>query len=439
MELSPEELARAAGEPLERVREWQAAGVLGSADRFTLADVERVRLIALLRRRGVPLDEIARQRAEIDGFVERLGRSPTAVVRTLAEAAAEVGLDPGLTERAWTAAGLPASDLLDEQDVEFLRAWQTVHEVGHPDEAMVELARVLGDTVRRATEAMARVTHFRIIKPLVARGLEGAALRDAIGQATGRLVPLAPRMIEHLTRRLLAEASRENFALRLGDDRTEPGELLIAIVFVDLCSFTPIAEAMGDRKSADVLARFSSLVREATAGHDGHVVKQIGDAFMLIFADPRAAVACALDIEGRVAAEARFPAVRAGINWGPVLYRDGDYVGANVNVASRVAAEAGRHEIFVTDSVRRAAAPAVGVEFRPHSRRRLKGVREEVELFRVVGTETIGGARLIDPVCGMEMRAREAAVRLGLGDREVVFCSAQCLQQYIADAAPTGD
>ena len=443
MRLSLEQLARAAGEPPERVHEWQAAGVLGSAHRFTPADVERVRLIALLRRRGVALDEIVRQHAEIDGFVSRVGRSPTAPVRTLAEAAAEVGLAPGLAERAWTAAGLPATDLLDDSDVEFLRAWRTVHDVGQPDEAMVELARVLGDTVRRATEAMARITHFHIIKPLVARGLDRAALRRAIGKATGRLLPIAPRMLEHLTRRLLAEASRENFALRLADDRTEPGELLIAIAFVDLCSFTPIADTMGDRKSADVLARFSALVREATARHDGHVFKQIGDAFMLIFADPRAAVACALEIDGRVAAEPRFPAVRAGINWGPVLYRDGDYVGVNVNLASRVVAEAGRHAIFVTDTVRQAATPTPGVEFRPLPRRRLKGVSEEFDLFRVVGSETNAAIRLIDPVCGMEMRANEAAVRLGLGEREVVFCSARCLQRYVADparyAAPTGD
>ena len=433
MGLSLEQLARAVGEPVERLREWREAGVLGRG-RLTPADVERGRLVALLRRRGVTLDEIARQRADIDGFVSRVGRAPTAVVRTLAEAAAEVGLDAGLAERAWTAAGLPATDLLDESDVDFLRAWRTVHDVGQPDEAMVELARVLGDTVRRATEAMARITHFRIIKPLVARGLEPAALRQAIGRATGRLLPIAPRMLEHLTRRLLAEASRENFALRLVDDRTEPGELMVAIVFVDLCGFTPMAEAMGDRKSADVLARFSALVRVTTGGHDGHVFKQIGDGFMLIFVDPRDAVACALEIDARVATEPRFPAVRAGINWGPVLYRDGDYVGANVNVAARVAAEAGRHEVFVTGAVR-AAAAAEGVEFAPLGRRRLKGIGEEVELFRVGGAGTAGVARSVDPVCGMEMRPHEAGVRLTLGAREVVFCSAACLQRYVADPA----
>jgi class 3 adenylate cyclase/YHS domain-containing protein len=433
MELSLEQLARAAGEPVECVREWRAAGIFRDVERFTPADIERVRLVALLRRRGVGLDEIEASRADIDRFVERVGRAPDAVVRTIVDAAAEVGIEPGFAELIWTAAGLPATDLLDERDVQLLRDWKTVHEVGHPEEAVVELVRVLGQALRRATEAMARITHFRVIRPLVARGLEGAALRDAIGAATGRLIPLAPRIVEQLTRRLLADESRENFALRFVDDRTEPGELVIAIAFVDLCSFTPLAEAMGDRESADVLGRFSALVRELALRHDGRVVKQIGDAFMLAFANPSAAVACALEIERRAAAEPRFPALRAGINCGRVLYHDGDYVGANVNVAARVAAEAGRHEVFVTEAVRRAAAPLAEVEFRPLARRRLKGVSEDVDLFRAVGVEAGASPRLVDPVCGMEIGAAEAAARLALGERELAFCSAQCLQRYVAD------
>jgi adenylate cyclase len=435
MQLTLEQLARAAGEPLDRVREWHAAGLLGPGDVFSPPDIERVRLIAHLRRRGVAVEAIAADRVDIDRFVERTGRPPTAALRSLTDAAAEVGLDASLAERAWTAAGLPVTDLLDDDDVRFLRGWRVLHDVGFSDDAVVEMARVLGDTTRRATEAMARITHFQVFRPFVVRGLTGAALRDAIGAVTRELVPLGPRMLEHLGVRLLAEASRENFALRVAGEGMEADQLTLAVAFVDLCDFTPIADAMGDRESAAVLARFSSLVREATVVHDGRLVKQIGDAFMLVFSDPRAAVACAVDIERRAAAEPRFPALRAGLNWGPVLYREADYVGANVNVAARVADEAGRHEVLVTEAVRRAAGALVGFEFRPVARRRLKGVSEEIELFRAVAVDDARAARHVDPVCGMEIGAAEAAARLALGERELVFCSAQCLQRYVADPA----
>src|SRR5207247_23134 len=124
--LSLEEVARAAGQPLADVRAWQAAGLLGTTDPFAPSAIERVRLIGLLRRRGVSVDEIAATRGDIDAFAER-HRPVTTSLRRLADAAAEVGLDPALVERAWRATGLSVTDLLDDRDVAFLRHWRTVH------------------------------------------------------------------------------------------------------------------------------------------------------------------------------------------------------------------------------------------------------------------------------------------------------------------------
>jgi class 3 adenylate cyclase len=69
---------------------------------------------------------------------------------------------------------------------------------------------------------------------------------------------------------------------------------------------------------------------------------------MLTFTEAASAVRCALELDRRATAEPRFPAVRSGIHYGAVLYRDGDYVGATMNLASRVADEAGRHHVVVT-------------------------------------------------------------------------------------------
>src|SRR5581483_10278504 len=269
----------------------------------------------------------------------------------------------------------------------------------------------------RATETMARVTYFHVIRPLRMSGLEGTALNDAIDRATRPLTPLASQLLNHLTDRVMNDAIRENVVLRFTGYIAEPGQLDVAIAFVDLCGFTPLAEAMGDRESAEVLGRFSTLVRDAVASHTGRIVKQLGDAFMLAFADPRLAVGCAVEIERRAAAMERFPALRSGIHCGLVLFREGDYVGTNVNIAARVAAEAGRHQVLVTNEVRRAAGTVPGVQFTPVARRKLKGVGEEVELFAAAPTEAAAGERAVDPVCGMEIGPAEAAARLALGVR----------------------
>ncbi len=167
------------------------------------------------------------------------------------------------------------------------------------------------------------------------------------------------------------------------------------------------------------------------AAWGGRVVKQIGDAFMLVFPEPRSAVACALEIEARSVDEPQFPAVRAGIHWGQVLYREGDYVGSNVNIASRLASEAGRHQILVTGEVRKAAAGLPGVEFVRLGKRRLKGLAESLVVFEVRPGEAAPPEKTIDPVCGMELSAAEVAARLSLEGQERSFCSDDCLRKFV--------
>src|SRR5439155_7789271 len=140
----------------------------------------------------------------------------------------------------------------------------------------------------------------------------------------------------------------EDMMLHLSEHATPltdvPGEFMRSVLFVDLSSFTPMTEAMGDAAAARVVERFSELVRDASARCGGQVIKQIGDEFMVVFADGGAAVNCGLTVQDLVAAEPRFPAVRIGAHFGSVLYREGDYVGTTVNTAARVASAAERHQ-----------------------------------------------------------------------------------------------
>src|SRR5207247_705247 len=89
-----------------------------------------------------------------------------------------------------------------------------------------------------------------------------------------------------------------------------------------------------------------------------------------------------------------------GAHVGPLLYREGDYVGANVNLAARVTSAARRNQFVVTEAVRQAVDDE-DCEFAPLGSRSLKGVGEPVELFEVHTAEE-RARRVPDPVCGME-------------------------------------
>jgi class 3 adenylate cyclase len=137
-----------------------------------------------------------------------------------------------------------------------------------------------------------------------------------------------------------------------------------------------------------MLDRFSGLVRHAAVRHDGKVVKQIGDAFMLVFDDAADAIACGLELRDAAADEPELPAVRIGAHTGDVLYREGDYVGTNVNIAARVAALAERDQFLITAATRTTAGESQERTYRAQGAQHLKGIAEEVEVFDAQRAET---------------------------------------------------
>jgi class 3 adenylate cyclase len=274
--------------------------------------------------------------------------------------------------------------------------------------------------------------------------LEGKKLVETVETVTRRIEPVIEPAILYFHRKAIARAAWDDMLEHLEEDAglTEksgmPGELRKAILFVDLASFTPLAEAMGDEKAAEVLERFASMVRMATNRCHGRVVKQIGDGFMIVLPESFSAVSCGLEIEERASTEAQFPAVRIGLHWGPVLYRDGDYVGSNVNIASRLAEEAKRHQMLVTSEVRKRAKGLPDAEFVRLGKRRLKGLAAEVEVFEARLATGEAGEKVIDPVCGMEIGPKEVAARLSLGGQEQAFCSDDCLQKFVTSPEKYG-
>ena len=71
---------------------------------------------------------------------------------------------------------------------------------------------------------------------------------------------------------------------------------------------------------------------------------------------------------------------RIGIHYGLTMYRDGDYYGQNVNLASRVVSRAHAGEVLVTQPVHDMSA-ALGVKFEAIGDVELKGFSEAMSLY----------------------------------------------------------
>jgi adenylate cyclase len=115
---------------------------------------------------------------------------------------------------------------------------------------------------------------------------------------------------------------------------------------------------------------------EHTLPEDARVIKTIGDEVMVVGSDPSALVDWAVGFQ---MLQRERPLPRIGIHVGGALYRDGDYFGRAVNLASRVGARAGGGEVLVTRPVVDAADRHL--DFRLIGEVRLKGFSEATELF----------------------------------------------------------
>ena len=199
--------------------------------------------------------------------------------------------------------------------------------------------------------------------------------------------------------------------------------------FGDLSGFTALTEAHGDVEAADLVAEFTALTVAAIDGN-GRLVKTIGDAVMLIFDAPVAAVSALGRLFAAVAEQEGFPVLRAGMHEGPAAERDGDFIGASVNLPARIAEQAHGGQTLASSSVA-AAARAAGIEVVDLGSFALRHISEPVELFDLrIGPPVAGGA--LDPVCHMWVEREQAAGRLRHRASDYWFCSLTCAERFAA-------
>jgi class 3 adenylate cyclase len=134
----------------------------------------------------------------------------------------------------------------------------------------------------------------------------------------------------------------------------------LALMFTDLQGSTALYDRMGDMKAFDLVRLHFGYLRECVSRHSGAVVKTIGDAVMATFLSSADAVRAARHMHASIndfnqAHAGELIGLKIGIHWGACLavtLNDHlDYFGQTVNVAARVQALAGAHEIVVTDAV----------------------------------------------------------------------------------------
>jgi class 3 adenylate cyclase/YHS domain-containing protein len=201
------------------------------------------------------------------------------------------------------------------------------------------------------------------------------------------------------------------------------------IAFVDLAGFTALTEAHGDEQALATLARFRAIT-EAALGPDDVLVKTIGDAVMIAFADAACAVTGLRRLFDAALADPSLPLLRGGAHHGPAVPEGDDFFGNTVNLAARVCAFAGGGQLLTTIDVAWAASDAgeVVTHVGPIA---LRNIAAPVDLYEI--TLEAPAATAVDPVCAMKVPTTGAtSVHLHHGGQDLWFCGLPCLARYAA-------
>jgi adenylate cyclase len=364
------------------LRRWVAEEIVPLRDgEWTPATIAQARLAARLRGRGHSLDQIrqaAREGRLAAGYLEDLFPDDDRGLG-LKDAARETGLEPELIRRIWAGAGFPAASLdhLTEDDLALLRYLAAVLDAGLPLVAFLQLVHVYGQALAHIADAEAKLFHMYVHEPLIREGAPVLEIAEEMSDLASELLPLSGPIMEHVHQRFLRQALEQDVVAHLeGVGDGELGRLWVTIAFADLAGYTRLTEEIGEAEALEIVERFVELVTESLPG-DARVVKTIGDEVMVAGADTAALVDWAVGFQELFTAR---PLPRIGIHAGRALYRDGDYYGRAVNLASRVAARAAGGEVLVTRAVRDAAGRHL--RFEHIGEVKLKGFDEATELLK---------------------------------------------------------
>ena len=153
-------------------------------------------------------------------------------------------------------------------------------------------------------------------------------------------------------------------------------------MFADLTGYTRLTEESGDEVAAGVSLKLAELVNEVASRYRGHVVKMLGDGVHFHFGDPNDAVTASLELVDAVR-PAGLPPAHIGVNAGPMIYDEGDYFGRTVNIAARIASQAGPDQVFVGIDVLPQVEPR-GFRLVEVGAFELKGIKDPVTILQAV-------------------------------------------------------
>lgn len=171
----------------------------------------------------------------------------------------------------------------------------------------------------------------------------------------------------------------------------------LVVVFVDICESTRLYETHGDAVARARIRTLFDALRATAESNGGRVIKEIGDAALVVFEQMPGALALAQALPG--IHEQTGLQCKTGVHAGEVIVERGDVFGDAVNTAARIEAMAAPGQVLFSEEALEALGDTGRPEVRALPTAMARGKRAMPALFELLDTDAdytqaVDGTRL---------------------------------------------
>jgi adenylate cyclase len=344
----------------------------------------RQNLLEMLVTRGATAEQL--RAAARDGTLATLPLEFTLAGErkyTLTDVAREARVDSAYLRQLLLSLGHPnprrGERAFTDDDLAMARVLRVFLDEGLEREGLLEIGRVVGQSLSRTASVIREVAGTQLIRP----GDSEAEVAERYAAAAEHLLPLLGEVLQYELRVHVREQATRDVITRAELAAGQlSGTRLVAVAFVDLSDFTRLGSYSSAHRLGMVGSRMAALASQI-ADPPVELVKTLGDGAMFVSTDAAALVRAIRRLAELVAKEGDdFPPLRAGMAYGPAISRGADWFGQSVNTASRIVEIAKPSTILADAAVRERAGDGFTWTRRRRARR-FKGLDGRLRVYRL--------------------------------------------------------
>ncbi len=201
-------------------------------------------------------------------------------------------------------------------------------------------------------------------------------------------------------------------------------------MMADLSGYTAMTEVHGPHSAVSIIDKYLAIVKKSLVG-SCHLHERVGDEMVIVANSAEDLAYTATFMFEHAYEENRFLPLHAGLHYGPIVKKDGDYFGSTINTASRITSVAEKGRIVCSAEFVNQLPEGHPYVVKNKGVHQFKNLMKPVELFEMsCCIEYMSRKYVIDPVCHMLIKTPATALQFQHNEEDHYFCSMSCLEMY---------